>query len=102
MGKTLNVVLELPSKNGASFNTSFVGATLTRGAFGTLKFVINRGIDEARYSYYWNGQPGEANSFTKYPSGTATEFDGIRFYVNKRAAGEDFAIYIDNLKVYTQ
>lgn len=93
------------------------GPSIARDAFSNLKIVINRGTEAKCCSYYWNGQlvatssfylngtynsDVDESSFTKYSSCAATEFDEFRIAVTKlKAAEEDFAIYLDNLKIYT-
>ncbi|MBQ4259707.1 MAG: S-layer homology domain-containing protein [Lachnospiraceae bacterium] len=102
-----------------STSLSYVGPTIDKGIFGTLKMVVNRGGSSAdtSCSYYWNGQLVEetiyfnktsqkskaaASSFKKYNNVSAVEFDRFTIQVPQLDDGEDVAVYIDNLKIYTE
>ena len=98
---------------------SYVGPSIDKGVFGTLKMVVNRGgtSTSTSCSYYWNDQLVEetiyfqntsqkskaaASSFKKYNGKSIVEFDEFKIQVPKCDEGEDVAVFIDDLKIYTE
>ena len=81
--------------------TKHPGAFADRGAFATLKVVVNRGTNENCCSYYWNGQLVETG-FKKDANWNATEFSELKFEVPKQASDVDVKLYVDNLRIYVE
>ncbi len=70
---------------------------VTKGEFGTLKFVVDKQTRE--YTYYWNGvviETGLTALFMDTPN-----FGAILFQLPTEASeGVDTRLYVDNVKVY--
>ncbi len=84
---------------GASTRTQVGSAT--KGAFGTLKVVINKA--DRTYRYYWNGvemENTETTPMTALHGTSVPNVASIQFSSVAESADVQSSLYIDNLKMY--
>ena len=103
---------DLNTEDDTATTNRYVGPTVERGKFTTLKLVVNRGNGSNTCSYYWDGQlvetstyngaPFDESSFNKDSNWDGIEFSELKIGISKQLSTSDPEIYIDNIKIYTE